>query len=105
MRERRRHERGSTWRMRQSTPWRCCFTRCKHSSRTASRHFDLSWADRGVRLARDMHPRRRASLSQICEHQALEYSTEASDACWDKTGMLGWRTNACVRCCCKAQLP
>ena len=57
--------------MRQSTPWRCCLTRCRHSSRTFSRHLDLSWADRGVRFARDMRFRRPApsNLSQICKRK------------------------------------
>ena len=50
-----------TCRKRHSMFRRCSFARCRHSSRTLSRHCALSCAVRGVRFERDMRSRRRRS--------------------------------------------
>ena len=60
-----------TWRMRHSTLWRCCLTRCMHSSRTFSRHRVLSCVDSGVRFARDMRSPLPDASPQTCGHKRL----------------------------------
>ena len=60
-----------TWRMRHNTLWRCCLTRCMHSSRTFSPHRVLYCPYSAVRFARPMRLPPPDAYPQTCDQERL----------------------------------